>query len=552
MSRASNSLLISDVTATPIKLKYSSSYSNDTILDSGIYAQSGLNGPVTITGSVPQRTLRYYSISNLFYSNYLTGSYQFTTSSANNSLQSTAASGTFENNNTLSSSADIRYFPTESNAKIKIINIPRSSYGEKTSRKSFSLASQDGTSYYLVDDGNGNINDTLNGNVHVGNIIYPQGFVIITNPNYYCVMDGGPFTFPKSYIFDITTTPKTFNPILDAQADCAPVDTTTLTLITGSGLLFPSSSQNNSGLVTLSETDPLTNIVGLYRNFYTVKSTYHASSDEQPINLQIVDCGITGLTSSFLNFSTGGELYNIQASRVGISNSNAINLFYDVTSSIGTLIPAADQNGNPVSPVTAQQLLNGVTINLPLGVAFAYAYNVGGVCDGVGAATSVSGVTTTTPTSTTTTTTTLAPTTTTSTTTSTTTEPTTTTSTTTSTTTEPTTTTSTTTTTTTAPTTTTTSTTTSTTTIPPNTFTVYLSTISRSQACGGIGSGATQKTVYTNNNDTDLNGAAANGSILYDSTLNMAITGYSYVSDQTNSYTINSGTGVVGNDSILC
>mgnify|MGYP000483218957 CR=1 FL=1 len=33
MSRASNSLLVSDVTATPIKLKYSSSYSN-TILSS--------------------------------------------------------------------------------------------------------------------------------------------------------------------------------------------------------------------------------------------------------------------------------------------------------------------------------------------------------------------------------------------------------------------------------------------------------------------------------------------------------------------------------------
>jgi hypothetical protein len=95
MSRASNSLLVSDVTATAIKLKYSSSYSESTICDSGIYAQSAVNGEVTITGSVPQRTLRYYSISNLFYSNYLTGSYQSTTSSDDNSLQSTAASGTF-------------------------------------------------------------------------------------------------------------------------------------------------------------------------------------------------------------------------------------------------------------------------------------------------------------------------------------------------------------------------------------------------------------------------------------------------------------------------
>ena len=296
MSRASNSLLISDVTATPIKLKYSASYSNTTICDSGIYAQSGLNGPVTVTGSVPQRTLRYWSIRHLFYSNFLTGSYQVSGSSADNFLQSTAASGTFEGNTTLSASADIRYFPTESFSKIKIINIPKSSYGEKTSRKSFSLTAANSTSYNLVDDGNGNIVDTLNGNIHAGNIIYPQGFVIITNSDYYCVMDGGPFTFPKKYTFDIADSPKTFNPITDAQQDCAPIDTTTLTLITASGFLFPSSSQNSYGDVTLSESDPLTNRVGVYRDYYTVKSTYCASSDKQPIDLTITDCTVTGLS----------------------------------------------------------------------------------------------------------------------------------------------------------------------------------------------------------------------------------------------------------------
>jgi hypothetical protein len=303
MSRASNSLLVSDVTTTPIKLKYSSSYSNTAICDSGIYAQSGLNGPVTVTGSVPQRTLRYWSIRHLFYSNFLTGSYQISGSSADNFLQSTAASGTFENNTTLSSSADIRYFPTESLSKIKIINIPKNTFGEKVSRKSFFLT---GSGYYLADDGNGNLVDKYNSDKRVGNIIYPQGFVIITNPDYYCAMDGGPFTFPKSYIFDITQSVKSFNPILDAQADCAPVDTTTLTLITASGFLFPSSSQNSAGLVTLSETDTLTNRVGIYKDFYTVKSTYCASSDKQPVTVQIVDCDVKGLAASFLACNVNG------------------------------------------------------------------------------------------------------------------------------------------------------------------------------------------------------------------------------------------------------
>ena len=302
MSRASNSLLVSDVTATPIKLKYSSSYSNTTICDSGIYAQSGLNGPVTITGSVPRRTLRYWSARHLFYSNFLTGSYLTTTSSFDNFLQSTAASGTFEGNTTLSASTDLRYFPTESFSKIKIINIPKSGYGEKTSRKSFFLT---GSSYSIADDGNGNVYDTTT-NAHVGNIIYPQGFVIITNQDYYCAMDGGPFTFPKSYIFDITESVKSFNPITDAQADCAPVNTASVVLYPFRDFQFPSSSIATNGTITLSESDVLTNKVGTYKDYYTVSSTYCASSDKEPITVQIVDCSVRNATATPLSCSLNG------------------------------------------------------------------------------------------------------------------------------------------------------------------------------------------------------------------------------------------------------
>jgi len=296
MSRSSNSLKATDVTATPIKLKYSASYSDTTICDSGIYAQTGINGPVTITGSIPEATLRYWSIRHLYYSNFLTGSYQVSGSSADNFLQSTAASGTFEGNTVASASADIRSFPTASASKIKIINIPRSAFGEQVSKKSFFLASDDGTSYQLVDDGNGNIIDTLNSNLHVGNIIYAQGFIIITNPNYYCAMDGGPTTFPKSYVFDITTSPKTFTPIAGAIPDCAPIVSSSLALQEYPYYLFPSNSISNAGAVTLSESDPLTNKIGTYKSLYTLKSTYCATSDEQVINVQIVDCTIKGLT----------------------------------------------------------------------------------------------------------------------------------------------------------------------------------------------------------------------------------------------------------------
>jgi hypothetical protein len=294
MSRASNSLKATDVTATPIKLKYSASYSNTSICDTGIYAKSGINGPVTITGSIPGATLRYRSIRQLFYSNYLTGSYQTSTSSFDNFLQSTAASGTLEGNTIASSSTDVRYFPTESGGKVKIISIPQSSLGQQTSRKSFFLT---GSGFTLVDDGNGNIIDTLNSNVYVGNIIYPQGFVIITNPNYYCAMDGGPTTFSKFYTFDITDNPKTFNPLLGAVPDCAPMVTSSLALESYPYYYFPSNSINTSnGVVTLSEADPITNTIGTYKSYYTVQSTYCGTSDALPITVEIISVVVTGFS----------------------------------------------------------------------------------------------------------------------------------------------------------------------------------------------------------------------------------------------------------------
>jgi hypothetical protein len=302
MSRASNSLKATDVTATPIKLKYSASYSNTSICDTGIYAKSGINGPVTITGSIPGATLRYRSIRQLYYSNYTTGSYLTTTSSFDNFLQSTAASGTFEGNTIASASADVRYFPTESGGKIKIISIPQSSLGQQTSKKSFFLT---GSGYTLVDDGNGNVIDILNNNTFVGNIIYAQGFVVITNPNYYCAMDGGPTTFSKYYMFDISQSVKSFAPISGAVPDCAPIDSSSLVLSSYPYYNFPSSSINSVGLVTLSEADPLTNQVGIYKELYTVKSTYCAVSDEQPITVQIVDCNIAGVTATNLFCSIG-------------------------------------------------------------------------------------------------------------------------------------------------------------------------------------------------------------------------------------------------------
>jgi hypothetical protein len=196
MSRASNSLTVSDVLTTPIKLKYSASYEDSSFEANGIQVLKGYNGPISVTGAVPQTTLNYRSVRHLFYSNYLTGSFPVSASSADNYLQSTAASG--------SNDADIRYFPTESNAEITIFSIPVEVFGQRISRQSFILSS---SAYTLGDDGNGNLREInpvyvpyiLSGyfspdeyfitssapyGTHVGNIFYNQGIAVITNPSY--------------------------------------------------------------------------------------------------------------------------------------------------------------------------------------------------------------------------------------------------------------------------------------------------------------------------------------------------------------------------------
>ena len=250
MSRSSNSLRISDVVTTPIKLKYTSSYDSSSLNTYGITVLTGVNGPVTSTGSVPQQTLNYRSIRQLFYSNYLTGSMPTTTSSFDDSLQSTAAYGTLD--------VDYRNFPTESNGTIKIISIPRNVFGEKISRQGFSMTS---SLYEIMDDGNGNIKDVkpaldlyiLNGyfdpnlyfiqydpsaEVHVGNIIYAQGFVIITNPDYLGIFD---------YIAPTTTTSTT-------TAGPTTTSTSTSTTTAGPTTTSTSTSTTTAGPTTTTST----------------------------------------------------------------------------------------------------------------------------------------------------------------------------------------------------------------------------------------------------------------------------------------------------------
>ncbi len=200
MSISKNSLLSSDVTTVPIKVKYTSSYYYDTLSDNGITINKGINNPVYSYEKVEQDTLVYRFARHMYYSNFLTGSFPVSSSQYDNWMQSTAASGTLE--------SDQRYFPTGALEEVTVIAIPRTRFGEKISPRSFRFVNSG--SYSLYDDGNGNLRDygtgsvsryidelyfvapdqyyesllSFDGTTHVGNILYAQGIIIITNQDY--------------------------------------------------------------------------------------------------------------------------------------------------------------------------------------------------------------------------------------------------------------------------------------------------------------------------------------------------------------------------------
>lgn len=170
MGLSKNTLDRSDISTYPIKLKYSASYASSSATNYGISLNRGINGSFNSNG---EDFLVYKLAKQLYYNSYLTGSLNNSSSLWNDNLQSTAASGTFDN--------DYRYFPTAASDQITILAIPRTIFGENIGRGSFKLS---GTTYELIDDGNGNIIDIDNGSVHVGNILYNQGIIIITNQDY--------------------------------------------------------------------------------------------------------------------------------------------------------------------------------------------------------------------------------------------------------------------------------------------------------------------------------------------------------------------------------
>lgn len=267
MSRSSNTLKTSDVTSVPIQVKYFASYntvgSAPLWSNVGITYKRGLNYTGSYFYQIPIAStasfLNYKSVQQLYYSNYISGSIPTTASYANNWLQSTAASGTFDD--------DFRYFPTASNANVWIVSIPRSVYGQQIARKSFYMSGStvDGVllrNWQIADDGNGNLIEIVTGSVvnqKVGNLFYAQGMAVITSQ----APEFGALMFDNAY-----------NTRLDLTSELTIYQNEVRCLVNENDFnytLNPSAIQSGTSgsyinAITGSDFDPYSTTIGLYND----------------------------------------------------------------------------------------------------------------------------------------------------------------------------------------------------------------------------------------------------------------------------------------------
>ena len=187
--------LASDIIVNPFVVNKSFSYSaslwdND---DVGIDYFYGVNIPF-VSGSnktgfnnTQYRSLVYNSVKQLYYTNFLSSSTGDNVAqpilvpgagpSGSGDVYIGAVQSPLYDNFLQSTLVPDRYFPTASNSQILVISIPSKIYGEYIVPTSLNISF---VSYgNFTDDGEGNL---LLGSTNVGNVIYPHGIVIFTNP----------------------------------------------------------------------------------------------------------------------------------------------------------------------------------------------------------------------------------------------------------------------------------------------------------------------------------------------------------------------------------
>jgi hypothetical protein len=199
--------LASDIIVTPFGVNKSFSFPSSEFSSStsgqpvGIERYLGKNTnwftDQTLTGntSPEYESLVYSSVKQLYYSNYLTSEtgdrvarpVLVPGSNPSGDVYQGAVKSPLYDNFLQSTLTPTRFFPTSSDSIVGVISIPSKIFGQTIQPGSFRLTSG---SWSLVDDSQGNI-IIENTSVNFGNIIYPQGMVILTNSASYALGQGG-------------------------------------------------------------------------------------------------------------------------------------------------------------------------------------------------------------------------------------------------------------------------------------------------------------------------------------------------------------------------
>lgn len=207
------------------------------------------------------QNLLYNSLRHLYYANYTSASYLPKSSSYDNYEQTTIyyTSGSYLNQY----NGPLKYFPTSSNSIIRVVSIPQNIFGSKIVPSSFQVS---GAMYNIVDDGEGNLLDISGSTISVGNIIYPHGLIIITNPSYSIIF---PTSSIDSSISSINQKSGSFNMIFKGEHIIYENEIRcTINEDEFNYTLNPSISTDNSGslrgFATASYFNPYVTTVGLY------------------------------------------------------------------------------------------------------------------------------------------------------------------------------------------------------------------------------------------------------------------------------------------------
>jgi hypothetical protein len=138
---------------------------------SSSFSLNGLTESISTTGRY--ESLIYHSIKHLYYSNFLSGSFE--------------ESGSFYNYNQ-SNYKNIKSFPTSSNSMIRLFSVSRKIFGDRIKPGSLTLKGPNKTFY---DDKEGNIYFTSGSqDYYIGNIFYSHGIITTLDQNEWDVYSG--------------------------------------------------------------------------------------------------------------------------------------------------------------------------------------------------------------------------------------------------------------------------------------------------------------------------------------------------------------------------